>query len=96
MCTSLVTTDGARISSGKGPVRAGSPLAFPAKTVAVSSILPQMDQYKGPPIELGRMERTRSDSGAQQQFGIMVGIPNTGQVNALSTLNLRGERSAHL
>ncbi len=29
----------------------------------------------------------------QQQYGMVVGIPNAGQVNALSTLNLRGERS---
>ena len=93
MCTSLVTKDGSRISPGKGPVRAGSPLTFPSSTVVVSSILPQLDQYKGPPIELGRMEATRSDPQAQQQFGMVVGIPDAGQVNALSTLNLRGERS---
>jgi Asp-tRNA(Asn)/Glu-tRNA(Gln) amidotransferase A subunit family amidase len=29
----------------------------------------------------------------QQQFGMIVGIPNAGQVNALATLNIRGERS---
>ena len=29
----------------------------------------------------------------QAQFGMVVGIPNAGQLNALSTLNLRGERS---
>src|SRR6185437_13331219 len=28
-----------------------------------------------------------------QQFGMIVGIPNAGQVNALATLNIRGERS---
>jgi amidase len=29
----------------------------------------------------------------QQQFGMIVGIPDAGQVNALGTLNIRGERS---
>jgi Asp-tRNA(Asn)/Glu-tRNA(Gln) amidotransferase A subunit family amidase len=29
----------------------------------------------------------------QQQFGMIVGIPQAGQVNALATLNIRGERS---
>jgi amidase len=29
----------------------------------------------------------------QQQFGMIAGIPNAGQVNALATLNIRGERS---
>jgi Asp-tRNA(Asn)/Glu-tRNA(Gln) amidotransferase A subunit family amidase len=29
----------------------------------------------------------------QQQYGMIVGIPNAGQVNALATLNIRGERS---
>ncbi len=93
MCTTLVTKDGAPVTPGKGPVRAGSPLKFPSRTVAVSNILPQMDLYKGLPIDLGRMEQTRSDPQAQQQYGMVVGIPDAGQVNALSTLNLRGERS---
>src|ERR1043166_7790284 len=39
------------------------------------------------------MEATASDPGVQQQFGMIVGIPNAGQVNALATLNIRGERS---
>jgi len=29
----------------------------------------------------------------QQQYGMVTGIPNAGQINALSTLNIRGERS---
>jgi amidase len=29
----------------------------------------------------------------QQQFGMIVGMPDAGQVNALATLNIRGERS---
>ena len=39
------------------------------------------------------MEPTASDPSVQQQFGMIVGIPNAGQVNALATLNIRGERS---
>ena len=39
------------------------------------------------------MESTASDPDVQQQFGMISGIPNAGQVNALATLNLRGERS---
>src|SRR5262245_13504543 len=39
------------------------------------------------------MEPTASDPSVQQQYGMIVGIPNAGQVNALATLNIRGERS---
>ena len=89
----LVTRDGAPIPAADGHVRAGSPLTFPTETVAVSSLLPNFDQYAGPPIEFGRMEPTASDPDVQQQYGMTVGTPNSGQVNALGTLNLRGERS---
>jgi len=89
----LVTKDGAPIPQALGTVRAQAPLKFPTKTVAISTLLPDFDQYQGPPIELGRMEPTASDPGVQQQYGMTVGIPNAGQVNALSTINIRGERS---
>ena len=71
---------------------AGKPVTFPTETVAVSSLLPNFDQYAGPPIELGRMEPTASIL-PEQQHGMTVGTPNSRQVNALGTLNLRGERS---
>ena len=93
MCTRLVTRDGAAIAPASGTVRAGSPLVFPSSTVAVSGILPNFDHYAGLPIEYGRMEATASDSSVSQQYGMVVGMPNARQVNALSTLNLRGERS---
>ena len=51
----LVTADGADIPKPPGQVRAGSPLAFPTKTVAIGSVLPDFSEYKGPPIEFGRM-----------------------------------------
>ncbi|MGH8565511.1 MAG: amidase family protein [Gammaproteobacteria bacterium] len=56
-------------------------------------MLPNFDQYTGLPIEFGRMEPTASDPSVHQQYGMIVGIPNAGQVNALETLNIRGERS---
>jgi amidase len=89
----LVTEDGAEISKAVGAVRALAPVSFPTKTVKASSLLPDLDKYKGPPLEYGRMEASVSDPSVQQQFGMIVGIPNAGQVNALATLNIRGERS---
>jgi Asp-tRNA(Asn)/Glu-tRNA(Gln) amidotransferase A subunit family amidase len=93
VCTQLVTRDGAPVAPTKGSVRAGSPIVFPTQTVPASSVLPNLEEYAGLPIEFGRMEPTISDPTVQQQFGMRVGIPNAGQLNALETLNLRGERS---
>jgi amidase len=89
----LVNEDGAPVAPATGTVRAGAPLEFPTEAVAVSEIFPNRDQYEGTPLELGRMEPTRSDPSVQQQYGMIVGIKNGTQVNALSTLNIRGERS---
>jgi Asp-tRNA(Asn)/Glu-tRNA(Gln) amidotransferase A subunit family amidase len=93
VCTSLVTADGAPIPASTGAVRAGAPLVFPTQTVAASTLFPDMDKYAGPPLDFGRMEATVSDPTVLQQAGMRVGIPNAGQVNALETLNIRGERS---
>ena len=92
-CTKLVTLDGAPVAPASGPVRAGAPVRFPTSTVPVTSILPSFDRYAGPPLDLGRMEPTLSDPAVQAQYGMVAGVPDAGQVNALSTLNLRGERS---
>lgn len=92
-CTALVTKDGKSIPRAKGLTRAGMTLQFPTKTVAAATLLPDLDQYQGLPLEYGRMEPTRTDPSVQQQFGMRVGIPNAGQLNALETLNIRGERS---
>jgi Asp-tRNA(Asn)/Glu-tRNA(Gln) amidotransferase A subunit family amidase len=89
----LVTNDGAAISEVIGVVRAGEALKFPSQTVKASTILPDLERYQGPPIEFGRMETTTSMPDVQQQFGMIVGIPKAGQLNALGTLNIRGERS---
>jgi amidase len=91
--SALVTMDGAPIPPAAGTVRAGAPLTFPTQTVKASTLLPDLDQYQGPPLEFGRMEATASDPAVQQQYGMIVGLPNAGQVNGLGTINLRGERS---
>jgi amidase len=93
VCTSLVTADGAPIPASTGAIRAGARLTFPTQTVAASTLFPDLDQYAGPPLDFGRMESTVSDPTVQQQAGMRVGIPDAGQVNALETLNIRGERS---
>jgi amidase len=84
VASALVTDDGAPV-----PV---APLRFPTTTVKASTVLPDLDKYQGTPLEYGRMEATASDPAVQQQFGMIVGIPHAGQVNALATLNIRGER----
>ena len=89
----LVTEDGKPVPESTGVVRAGAPLKFPTETIPVSDVLPDLDKYKGPPLEYGRMEATASKPDVEQQFGMIAGIPKAGQVNALSTLNIRGERS---
>ena len=89
----LVTNDGAPVAAATGVVRAGAALKFPTRTVKASSILPDLDKYQGPPLEFGRMEATASKPEVRQQFGMIVGIPNAGQLNAIGTLNIRGERS---
>ena len=91
--SALMTKDGAPVPEATGAVRAMAPLRFPTETIAASALLPDLDKYVGPPLEYGRMEATASDPAVQQQFGMIAGIPNAGQVNALGTLNIRGERS---
>jgi amidase len=89
----LVTPDGKPVLETIGAVRAGSPLSFPASTVKAAGVLPEFGRYSGPPLEFGRMEATASDPGVFQQFGMIAGIENGTQLNALSTFNIRGERS---
>jgi amidase len=92
-CTMLVTPDGAPVKPGKGAVRAGAPISFPRETRAASTFLPNLNQYLGTPLDFGRMEATASDPSVQQQYGMVVGRKDAGQINALETLNIRGERS---
>ena len=93
VCTTLVTAKGAPIPAAKGVVRGGAPIIFPTNTVAASSLLPNLGQYAGPPLEYGKIEATASDPSVKQQYGMVVGIPNAGRLDAFETLNIRGERS---
>jgi len=93
ICSLIVTENGASVRAAAGTVRAGAPLHFPTETVKASDIFPDLDKYQGPPLEFGRMETTASDPSVQQQYGMIAGKPNAGQLNALATLNIRGERS---
>ncbi len=93
VCSMLLTEDGAPVPPSAGAMRGGATLVFPQATQPASAILPDLHRYAGPPLEFGRMEPTESDPSVQQQYGMIVGIPNAGQVNALSTINIRGERS---
>lgn len=92
-CTALVTADGKRVDPVPGAVRAGAPVAYPTETVAIDDVLADFDDYEGPTPDFGRMEPTVSDPTVFQQIGMLVGMPNANQVNALETLNIRGERS---
>src|SRR5579863_8553383 len=89
----LVTEDGAAIPEAAGAVRAGAALRFPTATVKAATLFPDLDKYEGPPLEFGRMEATASDPSVQQQYGMIAGTADGGQLNALATLNIRGERS---
>jgi hypothetical protein len=93
VCTALVTAAAADIAPAFGYTRAGKPLEFPTHTVAASTVFPELAGYKGLPLEYGRMETTVSDPTVVAQIGMRVGMPDAGQVNALETLNVRGERS---
>jgi amidase len=92
-CTALLTKDGAPIPPSTGMMRAGSLLKYPTQTVAASTVFPDLDQYIGLPIEFGRMYTSISDPSVQLQYGLRVGLPEAGQLDALETLNIRGERS---
>ncbi len=93
VCSALVTEDGAPVPAATGAVRAREKLRFPTETIKASTIFPDVDKYKGPPLEFGRMEPTASDPSVHQQYGMIAGLPNAGQLNALATVNIRGERS---
>ena len=92
-CTALVTKDGAKVPAAMGRMIGGVDTSYPTETVAMSKVVPDFDKYKGLVPDYGRMEPTISDPSVMQQFGMVVGIPNAKQVNALEVLNLRGERS---
>ena len=77
-----------------GYVRAGAPLTFPTTHRQGVDDLPGPRPVPGPAARLRPhgADGLRPDA-SMQQIGMRVGIPNAGQVNALETLNIRGERS---
>src|SRR5260370_31282224 len=77
----LVTEDGAAVPEAAGTVRAGAPLSFPTETVAAATLFPDLDKYRGLPMEFGRMEPTASDPAAHQQYGMIAGLPRARQLN---------------
>ena len=85
----LVTEDGKDIEEVEGAVRGTDPLRFPVRTMRMSDLLPDLEKYKGLPLEYGRMESTASDPSVKQQFGTIVGIPNAGQVNEIGRASCR-------
>ncbi len=89
----LVTADGSKVQPASGTVRAGKSIEFPTDTLPAHDIYPDLAHYEGKALEFGRMEPTRSDQTVFQQFGMIAGIKDGQQLNALSTLNIRGERS---
>src|SRR6516165_270957 len=93
VASALVTKDGAPVTDSTGAIRGGKQLRFPTETANASTILPDLDKYRGPPLEFGRMEPTASDPSVHQQYGMIAGLSDARQLNALATLNLRGERS---
>src|SRR4029450_12837058 len=50
VASALVTPDGAPVPEATGTVRAQAPLHFPTTTVKASTVLPDLDKYKGPPL----------------------------------------------
>ncbi len=93
ICTAMVTPDGAPVPAVTGLVRAGVAATFPTTTRAASTFLPNLSEYQGAPLDYGHMEATASDPSVQQQYGMVVGLKDAGQVNALESINIRGERS---
>jgi len=92
-CTVPVTADGARMPEVFGAVRAGQRVTYPTRSVALKDLVPDFDKYTGDTPDYGHMETTASDPSVYQQHGMIVGIPNGGQLNTLEVLNIRGERS---
>jgi len=48
-------------------------------------LLPDLDRYTSKPLEYGRMDAIASDASVRQPYGMFVGLPNAGQVDALTT-----------
>ena len=93
-CTALVTADGTPIPPAKGTVRAGTPLTFPTQTVAgldgACRTSTSTRACRSSSAAWNRPCRIRACSSSS---ACASAFPNAGQLNALETLNIRGERS---
>ena len=58
------------------------------------NLFPDVAKYTGTPLQPGVMQATVSDPTKQQTYGYIRGVKNAGQLRSLSTVNIRGERSA--
>jgi amidase len=58
------------------------------------SFFPDVAKYTGTPLQPGVLQATISDPAKQQTYGYIRGVKNAGQLRSLSTVNIRGERSA--
>ena len=94
VCSKLVTKDGATVRDGnRHRARIGTDCVShrDGESLYRASRFGQISE--GRPSNLAAWSRPRRTASVHQQFGMIVGIPNAGQVNALATLNIRGERS---
>ena len=89
----LVTPSGENIPPARGVTRAMQEINFPQNTFSATKLFPDLSDYQGLPLEFGRMEVTASDPEVDSQYGMIVGDESNHQLNALATLNIRGERS---
>jgi len=58
------------------------------------NFFPDVAKYTGTPLQPGVMQATISDPAKLQTYGYIRGVKNAGQLRSLSTVNIRGERSA--
>jgi len=81
LALALVAEDGALLADEPtGTVRAGAPLRFPRDTFRASTILPDLDKYIGPRSNSDAWSRLPPILDVMQQFGMIAGIPDAGQV----------------
>ena len=75
VCTALLTPDGADVAAGDGLRARRRAAGVPDEDREGFHDLPDLDQYRGLPLDYGRMERTVSDPSVMAQMGMRVGHP---------------------
>ena len=69
VCTGLVTTDGATFRRRRATCVRARRSRSRRKTVAASTVFPDLDKYQGLPLDYGRMEPTVSDPSVDAPDG---------------------------